>query len=179
MTAEMPAAAAPTVVHPAQARRLLISGKPSVLLESLAAGGSLCIFEQSVGPKILGMPHTHRHEDQVVYVVEGEIGHRIGDQDLFAEAGSVVFKPRGITHALFNRTNEPARILEITVPGRLLEYFDAVDALARSAERPSPEVVNQLARQYGLSFEDGLIPAIEDQHGVAWPGGRRAQRPRS
>jgi mannose-6-phosphate isomerase-like protein (cupin superfamily) len=175
MSAETPAAAAATVVHPAQARPLLISGKPSVLLESMAAGGSLCIFEQRVGPRILGMPHTHSYEDQVVYVVDGEIGHRIGDQDLFAEAGAVVFKPRGITHALFNRTDEPALILEITVPGRLLEYFDAVDALARSAERPSAETVNQLARQYGLNFDEELIPAIEDQHGVTWPGRRRAK----
>ena len=175
MTAEPPAATAATVVDPAQARRLLVSGKPSVLLESMAAGGSLCIFEQRVGPRVLGLPHTHRHEDQVVYVVDGEIGHRIGDQDLFARAGSVVFKPRGITHALFNRTDEPARILEITVPGRLLEYFDLVDALARSAEPPPPEAVKQLARQYGLSFEHELIPAIEDQHGVTWPGRRSAR----
>lgn len=160
----------PSMVGQAQGRRLLISGKPSVLLESLTTAGSLCIFEQRVGPNLLGIPHTHTHEDQVVYVIEGEIGHRMGDEDFVAEAGSVVFKPRGVSHAVFNRTDKAARMLEISVPGRIMEYFDAVDALARSAEGPSQQVVNQLAQQYGLSFEYDLIPEIEKQHGVVWPG---------
>jgi mannose-6-phosphate isomerase-like protein (cupin superfamily) len=176
---EMHSGNRPSVVGPAQGRRLLISGKPSVLLESLTTAGSLCIFEQRVGPYLLGVPHTHTHEDQVVYVIEGEIGHRIGDEDLVAAAGSVVFKPRGVSHAVFNRTAKPARMLEISVPGRIMEYFDAVDALVRSAEGPSQPVVNQLAQQYGLSFEYDLISEIEKQHGVLWPGHKGSAAPKS
>ena len=63
-------------------------------------------------------PHTHRDTDEWSYVLEGRIGARIGDQDLSAEPGSWILKPRGVMHTFWNAGPEPARIIELLTPGR-------------------------------------------------------------
>lgn len=39
------------------------------------SGGSFALVEHPIGPRALAAPvHTHRHEDEYTYVLEGEIG---------------------------------------------------------------------------------------------------------
>ena len=45
-------------------------------------------------------PHAHSREFEVSYILEGELGARIGRQQLSAEPGSIVVKPPHVTHAL-------------------------------------------------------------------------------
>ncbi len=57
--------------------------------------------------------HTHRHEDEYTYVLEGEIGVQVGDEVRVARPGDLVFKPRGVPHAFWNAGDVPARALEM------------------------------------------------------------------
>jgi len=51
--------------------------------------GLLSVVEHPIEPGILIPPHIHEVEDEYSYVLEGEIGARIGDQVLRAPVGGL------------------------------------------------------------------------------------------
>jgi uncharacterized cupin superfamily protein len=162
-----------SVVRAGEARRLMISGKPLVLLDRLISHGGACVFEQVVRPHLLATPHTHANEDQFVYVLEGELGHRVGDDEYLIGPGSLVYKPRGIPHTVFNCSDNHARMLEVTFPATLQEYFDELDGIIRSGHRPSEEEVIEMASAYGLTFQHEWIEDLEERYPVKWAGSKR------
>src|SRR5215204_5539209 len=64
--------------------------------------GSLSIVEHPIEPGRLVPPHVHADEDEYSYILQGEIGARIGNQEIGATPGSYVFKPRAIPHTFWN-----------------------------------------------------------------------------
>jgi mannose-6-phosphate isomerase-like protein (cupin superfamily) len=60
--------------------------------------------------------HDHADEDDSFYVLEGEIVFILGDEERTAPAGTFVLVPPGVMHTFANRTEEPARILNIHAP---------------------------------------------------------------
>jgi quercetin dioxygenase-like cupin family protein len=61
-------------------------------------GGHLSITSMAVSPGYMVPPHTHADTDEWSYVVRGRIGARIGDEEIAADAGSWILKPRGRMH---------------------------------------------------------------------------------
>lgn len=158
----------PVMVTPETAR--VQQGGDEIKLDSSHSGGSIFIFEHDIPTHYLGTPHTHAYEDQTAYILKGEIGFRVGDQEFLATAGSVVYKPRGLPHVTFNRTGEVARMLEITTPGKLLDYFDAVDSSkAAGTFGDNKDELDALRAQYGLTFHYEWIDELEEKYGVKWP----------
>jgi quercetin dioxygenase-like cupin family protein len=87
-------------------------------------GGAFSIVEHPLDPGRLIPPHIHYNEDELSYVVSGEVGVRIGDRDYVAGPGSYVFKPRGIPHTFWNAGDEPVRLLELISPAGFERYFE-------------------------------------------------------
>ena len=54
-------------------------------------GGAFSIVEHPLDPGRLIPPHIHYNEDELSYVVSGEVGVRFGDRDYLAGPGSYVF----------------------------------------------------------------------------------------
>src|SRR5262245_50091629 len=77
-------------------------------------GGRVSLVEHPIEPKSLAAPlHTHTDEDEISYILEGEVGIQIGDRVLQAGPGTLVFKPRQVPHAFWNATERSARLLEM------------------------------------------------------------------
>jgi len=54
--------------------------------------GRFALVEHSIRPKALAAPlHTHAHEDEISYVLEGKVGMQIGERELRAGLGTLVF----------------------------------------------------------------------------------------
>ncbi len=62
--------------------------------------------------------HTHPTEDEMFYVLEGELTFRCGDRSFDVEAGGFVFLPRGVEHGYTMRSSGPVRLLAVTAPPR-------------------------------------------------------------
>lgn len=62
------------------------------------------------------MRHWHTHEDELVYVLEGEVVLRTDDGEHVLRAGTCAGFPAGAEngHQLINRSDRPARYLEIS-----------------------------------------------------------------
>jgi quercetin dioxygenase-like cupin family protein len=80
-------------------------------------GGDFSVMEGVIPPHSLLAPHTHKFEDQLVYVISGELEFEVGGADglrFKAPAGSYIQKPRGIMHTFWNPTDTPARYVELS-----------------------------------------------------------------
>ena len=85
--------------------------------------GDFSVMEGTIFPHELLAPHTHDHEAQLVYVINGELEFEVGGEDglnFKAGAGSYVIKPKGIMHAFWNNTDEEVKYIELS--GR--NYFE-------------------------------------------------------
>jgi mannose-6-phosphate isomerase-like protein (cupin superfamily) len=130
-------------------------------------GGGFSLVEHPMPPRALAAPlHRHANEDEYSYVLEGGMGADLGGEVVYAEAGDLVFKPRGQWHAFWNAGDEPCRILEIISPGGFERYFEELVDLG---ERPTPEGVAAIAARYGLEFDMASIPALCERHGLHFP----------
>jgi quercetin dioxygenase-like cupin family protein len=131
--------------------------------------GQFALVEHPIGPRALAAPmHTHEHEDEYTYVLEGKVGVQIGEEVLFALAGDLVFKPRGVPHAFWNPADEPARALEIISPAGFERYFAELAPLFPPAnEGPlDEEAVGAVRDKYGLEMDMGSIPVLAEREGL-------------
>lgn len=60
--------------------------------------------------------HTHATEDEMFYVLDGEVAFRCGEQRFEVEGGGFVFLPRGIPHGYRITSPGDTRMLVITAP---------------------------------------------------------------
>ena len=130
---------------------------------------NFALVEHPIGPRALAAPmHTHKHEDEYTYVLEGEIGVQIGEDVLVARPGDLVFKPRGVPHAFWNAADEPARALEIISPAGFERYFAELAPLLPPANQgPLDEAaVGAVREKYGLEMDMGSIQVLAERHGL-------------
>ena len=83
-----------------------------------------------VGPHWIAPLHVHRADDEAWYVLEGELGFRLGDEEVVAAAGSAVMARRGTPHTFWNAGEVEARYLLVMTPriARLIESIHAPGA---------------------------------------------------
>ena len=60
--------------------------------------------------------HTHATEDEIFYVLEGELAVRCGDETFDVAAGGFIFLPRGIEHGYRIQTKSDVHLLVVTSP---------------------------------------------------------------
>lgn len=88
-----------------------------IMARARDTGGDFSVMEGTINPGELLAPHTHKFEDQMVYVISGELVFEIGGKDglqVTAPTGSYVQKPRGIMHAFWNPGDTPSRYIELS-----------------------------------------------------------------
>jgi quercetin dioxygenase-like cupin family protein len=139
-------------------------------------GGAFSIVEHPIEPGTLVTPHVHQHEDEFSYVLEGEIGARVGDQEILATPGCYIIKPRGIPHAFWNAGAQPARLLEIISPAGFEQYFLELSGALRSDGTADREKIEQLASQYGLTYEMNWIPDLVRRYHLKPPSSQASDQ---
>ena len=114
------------------------------------AGAYAVVEEQS--PPGGGTPvHTHTTEDEILYVLEGQLELQRGQEKLVAGPGTTAVLPRGIPHAFRNMGSGPSRVLVVISPGRFLKFFEEIDALSRQRE-VTPADASRIGAAYKLTI---------------------------
>jgi mannose-6-phosphate isomerase-like protein (cupin superfamily) len=118
-----------------------LAGDPSLKASHRSTGGALSVFETTIeaGPPL----HVHDREDECFYVLSGELSIRCGSDAFDAPAGSFAYLPRGRPHR-FWASDQPARLLLITVPGGIEDYFRQINNASDDQER------HQIGEQYRI-----------------------------
>lgn len=136
--------------------RFMISGRDT--------GGRFALVEHTLGPRVLAAPmHRHTREDEYTFVLEGRVGATLGGREAVAEAGDLLFKPRGEWHTFWNAGNTIARMLELISPAGLEELFRQLDA---ASGWPEPAVLADMAARYGCALDfEATVPVVQ-RHGL-------------
>ncbi len=118
-------------------------------------GGAFEVIEYH-GPAV-PPPHIHRDHDEIFYVLAGRFSFTLDQSNRVAEAGALVWVPRGTRHGF---TIEPgSKALLITHPSGLEGFFVELGQ-GLAAERSSDEIRAALAGKY-----DSIpAPAAEKAH---------------
>ncbi len=115
----------------------------SVKASASSTGGNFSVIESRTTG---GAPyHVHTREDEYMYVVEGTIIVRCGDDVFEAGPRAFVFLPRTIPHS-WDVVGEEATLLMMTAPAMLTEFLGEFHAAADWDER------NRIAEMYGVTF---------------------------
>jgi len=142
------------------------------LFEHLVAagetGGTLGMSLVTQPPGIATPLHRHTAEAEAVFVLEGRIDYRAGDDLHELDEGSFLYLPLGLPHAFRIRGEKPARFLALTTPGGLMGLYDEVGVPAGAMHVPGEgeglEMAEEIARwnevgpRYGLEVVGPPIP---------------------
>jgi len=111
------------------------------------SGGAMTAFE-TVVPAGQGPPlHIHANEDETLYVLDGQVRFKLGDELHTGGPGAFVFVPRGAPHTFQNVGEEDARILIHFSPSGMEGFFERFAAL----EETGPETFARLATEVGMT----------------------------
>jgi quercetin dioxygenase-like cupin family protein len=142
----------PVVVLPNSGEQLKIAGSQTFhKIKSSATNGVFSVIEFVTPPGKGVALHVHEREDELVYLLEGEIEVTLGNQKMKAVPGVMALLPRGIPHGFTNIGNKPSRLLDTILPGQFDNYFVELAALYAAGD-PSQEQVDRLSRKYRIKY---------------------------
>lgn len=136
------------------------------MIDAVASGGGFSLVEHLMAPRSIAAPvHRHTREDEYTYVLEGRVGALLGEDEVFASVGDLIFKPRNQWHTFWNAGDSPARVLEIICPGGLEELFRELGLMT---SEPEPETIAALAANYGCDADFERTGPLMERHGLAF-----------
>ena len=126
-------------------------------------GGAFYMSEHLSMPPGFGTPyHTHTHEDEIFYVLDGEVAFVLNGVWSKAGAGTCVYGPRSIAHGFQVVGASPARMLLMTTPAKFEEFMDLLSAPVDAPVQP-PDLgkLVEAANRFGIEIH-GPLPALPD-----------------
>jgi quercetin dioxygenase-like cupin family protein len=152
--------------QPAPAPLWFIDDLAVVHLDGEQTGGAYGLTEMWGRRGDMPPLHVHRAEDEMFYVLEGEMSLYVGDRHLVVPAGRAAFAPRDVPHT-YRIESETARWLALGNPAGFERFVRAVAEPAPAREIPpagrthAPAVLAQLAAAHGIELlgPPGALPA--------------------
>jgi len=117
-------------------------------------GGAFILFEDVLEQGKVTPWHSHPDSAESLYVLEGEIVLRVGEEDHTVGAGGFVYLPVGVAHA-FRVTSPMARLLALVAPGTAEAFYRRASEVA--GEQPG---VVDFGRIRAAAVETGVIDVL-------------------
>jgi quercetin dioxygenase-like cupin family protein len=134
----------------------------SVLADAKATNGAYGLVDATLRQGFESPPHTHTREDEIFFILEGEIEFTSGGIVTLAKPGDHVFQPRNVEH-WFKLKTPTARTLVLFTPGGLEGLYRQLSVPAKTLELPAPPTAaptpEQIARSVKLNAEYGVLIA--------------------
>lgn len=114
----------PIAYQPNQGRDYLIWGDLySFKTTAAESDGAHALMEMNVKPGSGTPPHIHHAEDEMFYVLEGELSLWCGENKIIGKPGTFVAVPKGVVHRWANESNVMVKSLVFLVPGGFEEFL--------------------------------------------------------
>jgi quercetin dioxygenase-like cupin family protein len=115
--------------------------------------GSIGVFELSVPPRSnVPPPHSHSHNEECVYVLEGRLRYSVGIETRDLSPGETVSTPKGVVHAFSNPFDRTAKALIIQSPDIGPQYFRDVAEVINAGGPPDKAALATVMTRYGLAL---------------------------
>lgn len=156
-----------TVIRPTEADTVQIGGiGVRYLTRGEDTGGRFALVEHPLAPRALAAPvHTHEREDEYTFVLEGQVGVLVGEEEHLLATGDFILKPRGVPHTFWNAGDDPARVLELISPGGFERYFEeAAPLLPPTVPEPRFAELATVQARYALRMDFDSIGDLLGKH---------------
>jgi mannose-6-phosphate isomerase-like protein (cupin superfamily) len=141
-----------------------LGGPLTFKLRGEESNGAMMALE-SVAPPGKGPPlHIHHREDEWLYVLEGEMRFRTGDDVVPAPAGSFAFIPRGVPHCWQNVGSRRSLLLGLIAPAGLERFFERFAHLPEKDQ--TLDSFRALGREAGMTV---VGPPLAQSHPIHEP----------
>jgi quercetin dioxygenase-like cupin family protein len=138
------------------------------LVSAEQTGGALGMSLVTQPPGIATPLHRHTREAEALFVLEGVIEYRAGEESYELTEGSFLYLPLAVPHAFRIRGTSPARFVSLTAPGGLMGLYDEVGLPAAGMHVPrdgeglsmADEIArwNEVGPRYGLEVVGPPLP---------------------
>jgi quercetin dioxygenase-like cupin family protein len=123
------------------------------------SGGAYFSMLATVPPMGGPPPHTHQHEDETFYVLEGTPTFRLGDERIVAGPGDFVNVPKGVLHCFRNFSDAPVTMILTFTPAGIERFFEETLERALDLTQEAPDNLAEVgaryaeaAPRYGMEF---------------------------
>jgi quercetin dioxygenase-like cupin family protein len=130
-----------------QHMRMMLSGDES-------AGGIQVCYDL-LDPGVVVPPHYQPDEDELFFVVDGEIEITVGAQTKILRKGGFGYAPRNTTHAFRNVTDKPAAMFTLNTPAGHERGFQAAERILNNGGTLT-DVMTELRKHDFIFHEDNL-----------------------
>lgn len=116
--------------------------------------GALTAME-FLAPRNFGPPvHCHAAEDELFYIVDGELWLSCGGVEAVHGTGAVVWLPRNVPHT-FQVRSETATVFQVSTPGQFERFVAALGEPTPTPVLPEPAQIDpdrlvDVCAQYGI-----------------------------
>jgi quercetin dioxygenase-like cupin family protein len=114
-----------------------LGGLVVVKADSQLTEGHASLVDQRLPPGFAPPRHVHRDEDEIFYVLEGEVSVLADGRSRRAERGAFIFLPKGVEHSFLTGSNG-ARMLTFTTPGSFADFVRSASQQATEYALPPP-----------------------------------------
>jgi quercetin dioxygenase-like cupin family protein len=121
----------------AQAAIWFLGALSQVRLNGEQTGGAFSLTDNLVRRGNASPVHVHDHEDETLFVLDGELRVLVGEDDYTAGPGTVALLPRRLRHA-YAVTSATARFLTLHVPAGFEQFAAEVGQPAQALTLPAP-----------------------------------------
>ncbi len=158
------------VVEPGSGRVISVPGVEATFkVQGDQTSGAFSIAEIVLLPGSFTPPHVHQKTDEVSYILEGELGVMVAEEEFQAAAGSFVVRPKGVPHALWNLTDRPVRLLDIYTPAGFEGWFVELARLFSATPPPTLEQLAEAGRRYDVILVPELVAPLMQKYGLELP----------
>jgi quercetin dioxygenase-like cupin family protein len=141
------------IVPPEGGRAISAFGSTTIFkLLGQETGGALCLAVAETPPGAGPPPHVHARDDEVFFVLQGELSFLTPEGWLPAPQGTVIFAPKGIAHTFKNAGATPSRHLVVALPSGFDEFYQRCAEVFAEAGPPDRERLTAIASDYGYQF---------------------------
>jgi mannose-6-phosphate isomerase-like protein (cupin superfamily) len=141
------------VIPPEGGRPISAFGSTAVFkLSGHDTGGALCLAVAETPPGAGPPPHVHARDDELFFVLHGELSFLTPDGWVPAPQGAAIFAPKGIPHTFRNAGSTPSRHLVVALPSGFEEFYQRCAEVFSQGGPPNREQLVSIAADYGYEF---------------------------
>ena len=136
----------------------------TVKVDGARSGGVMTVIEALMPPGFGPPPHIHDREDELFFVLEGELLLWCDGAEATYGPGGTAWLPKGLAHRFEVVSPEPARMLQVTTPAQFEDFVKAVGSPMDRFELPTPsepdiEALVRISADFGIEILGGPPPS--------------------
>ncbi|MBX2846583.1 MAG: cupin domain-containing protein [Saprospiraceae bacterium] len=141
----------PKVVHKNEGKHLMVFGNLQIhKLDAADTNGRFTLIEGEGTPGFGVPPHVHEFEDEIFWILEGEMEFTVGEITSTLKAGDTIFLPRNIPHSFNVIGTKKSKCLMMITPAGLEGLFDIYSQQPEGP--PDFEKLIEISAEYGIHF---------------------------